>query len=74
MRLEPVWVQHRDFPRSPGGLNHPEEVVLTRIGKETQPLTGRHREGLWGLRCTISSGGPAPSGEAGTHPHLTITN
>ena len=41
------------LPRSPGILNHPEEMVPPRIGEETQTLVGGPGEGLLVIRCTI---------------------
>ena len=66
-----------DFPRSPGGLHYPEDVLPPLIGEATQPLMGGSGKGLRGLRYTISVVGPLPlqggqSSPTSTHYKFTM--
>ena len=61
-----------EFSISPGGINHPGEVVPPHIYKATQPLTGGPGEYLRGLRHAISAGEPVPYVETSPHPRTPI--
>ena len=63
-----------DTKKYPEVLHHLEYVLLPHIGEATQSLPDGYGEGLWILGCTISAGGPIPSMEDSSHPHLLILN
>ena len=54
-------------PRPTGGIHHLEMVLRTRLGAAAKYAKGEYREGLQGLRCSLSKLGPA-------HPKMATTN